>query len=109
MQEETDIEAADLLYPDLATENYQVYYSPKYRWYFLSNHAPSELIVFKQADSSRETNLGTNIAETLITSIDRKAGVPHCSFYNPDVPEGEGPRESIEARALVYYDNMTIS
>lgn len=103
MQEETDIEAAELLYPDLATENYQVYYSPKYRWYFLSNHAPSELIVFKQADSSRETNLGTNIAETLITSIDRKAGVPHCSF------EGEGPRESIEARALVYYDDMTIS
>ncbi|KAI9712289.1 MAG: hypothetical protein M1820_001502 [Bogoriella megaspora] len=46
-----DVESADLLYPDLATENYQVYHNQNYRWYYLSDHKVSEIIVFKQADS----------------------------------------------------------
>jgi len=84
-----DLEAADLLYPDLATENYQVYYRPEYRWYYLSDHRPDELIVFKQSDTQRDT----------------LPGVPHCSFQNPLASKGEAPRESIEARALVYYED----
>jgi hypothetical protein len=51
VEESSDLEAADLLYPDLATENYQVYHKPGYQWYFLSNHDPNELIVFNQAQS----------------------------------------------------------
>jgi hypothetical protein len=47
-----DLEAADLLYPDLVTENYQVYYKSGYKWYYLSNHDVSEVIVFKQSDSN---------------------------------------------------------
>ncbi|KAL9623534.1 MAG: hypothetical protein Q9160_002215 [Pyrenula sp. 1 TL-2023] len=82
-----DFEAADLLYPDLATENSQIYHSDHYEWYYLSDHDPSELIIFKQAD-------------TLTGSC---PGVPHCSFFNPLTPSDESPRESIEARALVYY------
>jgi hypothetical protein len=46
-----DLEAADILYPDFVTENYQVYYKPGYKWYYLSNHDISEVIVFKQSDS----------------------------------------------------------
>ncbi|KAL8963646.1 MAG: hypothetical protein Q9193_000115 [Seirophora villosa] len=84
-----DLEAADLLYPDLATENYQVYFRSYYKWYYLSDQLPSELMVFKQADSWNGSD----------------PGVPHCSFHNPLAPEGEEPRESIEARALVFYDN----
>lgn len=45
-----DLEAADLLYTDLATENYQVYYNPNHEWYYLSGQDVSELMVFKQAD-----------------------------------------------------------
>jgi len=85
----TDLEAADLLYPDFATENYQVYYKPEYKWYYLSSHDVSELMIFKQSDSLP----------------DACPGVPHCSFLNPLTPRGEAPRESIEARALVYYDD----
>ena len=48
---ETDLEAVDLLYPDLATENYHVYHSGGYRWHYLSDHKPSELLVFTQSDS----------------------------------------------------------
>jgi len=85
---ERDFEDADLLYTDLATENCQVYFSEAYQWHYLSDHQVDELIVFKQSDT------------------DPKAcpGVPHSSFWNPFVSEHEPPRESIEARALVYYD-----
>ena len=58
VEKSTDLEAADILYPDLATENYQLYFRPKYRWYYLSNHQPSELIVFKQAESLSNTGTG---------------------------------------------------
>jgi hypothetical protein len=34
-------------------------------------------------------------------------GVPHSSFYNPLVATNEPPRESIEVRALVYYEANT--
>lgn len=49
VKESTDFEAADLLYPNLVTENYQVYHKSGYRWYYLSDHDPNELIVFNQA------------------------------------------------------------
>lgn len=30
--------------------------------------------------------------------------VPHTGFEDPSTPEGTPPRESIELRALVFYD-----
>lgn len=82
------LEDMDLLYPDLVTENTQVYFDETLRWWYLSNHLPSELLVFLQAD------IETNRAAT---------GVPHSSFHNPLTPSGEPPRESIEVRLLVSY------
>ncbi|KAK0615125.1 putative CmcJ-like methyltransferase, partial [Bombardia bombarda] len=46
-----DLEIADLLYPNLATENSYMYYRPGLKWYFLSDHSPDEVLVFKQMDS----------------------------------------------------------
>ena len=60
VQEDVDLEAADLLYPDLATENYQVYHRVEHKWYYLSSQTPSELIVFKQADSLIGTKPGVS-------------------------------------------------
>ena len=54
----SDLEAADLLYPDLVTGNFQVYYNKKHRWYYLSDHKPEEIIVFKQASSSSHGLVG---------------------------------------------------
>ncbi|KAF2108479.1 putative CmcJ-like methyltransferase [Lophiotrema nucula] len=85
---EKNIEAADLLYPDLATENYQVYYSKDYQWYYLSDHDVSEIIIFKQSDSNPSAC----------------PGVAHCSFYNPRASTHELPRESIEVRALAFFE-----
>ena len=47
----TDLEPADLLYPDYVTENAQVYFSPGARWWYLSGQRTDELVVFKQADT----------------------------------------------------------
>ena len=55
VDEKSDLEAADLLYPDLVAENYQVYYKSDYKWYYLSSHEPSELIIFKQSDSKPDS------------------------------------------------------
>ena len=47
----SDLETADLLYPDLATENFQVYHNQKHRWYYLSDHSADEIIVSRQAST----------------------------------------------------------
>lgn len=86
---QADLEAADLLYPDMVTENFQVYHRDTYKWFFLSQQDICEAMVFLQADT------GTN----------GQPGVPHCSFFNPLVPEHEGPRESIETRLIVEYSD----
>lgn len=83
-----DVMASDLVYPDHVAENVLLCHSPEQKWFYLSNHLPSEAIIFKQTDSS--------------SSACR--GVPHCSFANPQAPIDEDPRESIEARLLVFYD-----
>lgn len=85
---DADLERADLLYPEFVTENCQVYFNSAQRWLWLNGQDVDELIVFKQSD-------------TLPGAV---SGVPHCSFFNPNTPVDELPRESIEARALVYYD-----
>lgn len=58
IQKDMDLEPADLLYPNLATENFQVYHRSEQKWYYLSNQTPWELIVFKQADSLIGTGPG---------------------------------------------------
>ena len=58
VQKDIDLESADLLYPNLATENFQVYHRSEHKWYYLSNQTPGELIVFKQADSLIGTDPG---------------------------------------------------
>lgn len=82
-----DSHATDMVYPDYFTENLSLQFNAGQKWYFLSDHAAEEIIVFKQSDSDP-------------TAVH---GVPHCSFANPTASESELPRESIEARALVIY------
>lgn len=83
----TDLEPTDMVYPDYYTENLSLRFNAAQKWYYISDHQPDEIIVFKQSDSNPKG----------------VAGVPHCSFANPLVKAGELPRESVEARALVIY------
>ncbi|GAB7348199.1 hypothetical protein MBLNU459_g6203t1 [Dothideomycetes sp. NU459] len=82
-----DFEACDLVYPDYVVENRQLYFRPEQRWFYMRDQQPHEAWVFMQSD----------------THGDLKS-VPHTSFPNPLASQTDAPRESVEARALVYYD-----
>lgn len=51
VNKDLDLEPADLIYPDFATENAPTYHNPNQKWFYLSNHDVSEIIIFKQSDS----------------------------------------------------------
>ncbi|KAM7213036.1 putative CmcJ-like methyltransferase [Rhypophila decipiens] len=74
-----------------ARENMMVHFNANQRWYYLSEQLPSELWLFRQYDSSG------------------KLGVPHVSFQLPSQNSAEDeplePRESIEMRVLLYFDD----
>ncbi|KAL8811597.1 MAG: hypothetical protein Q9223_007499 [Gallowayella weberi] len=82
--------AADAVFKSKVTENLQVHYDAGHRWYYLEDQKPSELLVFRQADSHPAG----------------RVGVPHTSFLNPKASGDEQPRESIEVRALVSYGSV---
>ncbi|KAL1302193.1 hypothetical protein AAFC00_002623 [Neodothiora populina] len=81
-----DHEPCDLVYPDYVVENLQLYFRPTHRWVYLSDQQVSEAWVFVQSDTENG-----------------QVAVPHTSFPNPLASPDDPSRESIEARALVYY------
>jgi hypothetical protein len=48
---ENDTMAGDVVDRDAVFENTQVHYNPQQKWYYLANQMPSELLIFKNADS----------------------------------------------------------
>lgn len=46
-----DLVTSDVAYQDHSEENYQVHYNPQRRWLYLSDQQPSEMLVFRCADS----------------------------------------------------------
>lgn len=88
MNPETDLLVVDEVFPTVANEVYQVLHNPKHEWYYLSDQTDKEVAIFAGYDSK----LGQQVA------------VPHCSFDLGDGSSG-GPRESIEVRAFVFYDD----
>lgn len=98
----TDLITCDVVAREGYGENYQVFHNPRQRWYYLSKQLASEIIVFKQADSRKESSVGKLIVagNQLLLKL---LGVPHASFLNPLADPTEPPRESIEVRAFLFY------
>ena len=48
---ENDTMPGDVVDRDAVFENTQVHYNPQQKWYYLANQIPSELLIFKNADS----------------------------------------------------------
>ncbi|CAK1367573.1 unnamed protein product [Cercospora beticola] len=81
-----DAIARDIVYPDDAVETYVIYHNPKHRFFYSSNQTSEEAWIMVQTDSSHA-----------------KGSVPHTAFPTAKDMDDE-ERESIEVRALVYYD-----
>lgn len=62
--------------------------NPDHQWYYASDMMPDEVLVFKMFDSKK--------------SVARR--VPHTSFTDPRA-KNDAPRESMEVRSFVFYDD----
>lgn len=79
----------DLEIPRHRGEIYSVRYNPAHRWFYISQMRPDEVLLLKCYDSRTDG---------------RARFMPHTGFQNPDCPSEFVPRESIEARTLVVFD-----
>jgi hypothetical protein len=81
----------DLNTPRHSGQIYSVRYNPAHRWFYLSQMQPDEVLLLKCYDSH----------------VDGRARfMPHTGFQNPACPSVFVPRESIEARTLVVFDDL---
>lgn len=79
----------DLTVPRHRGEIYSVRHNPAHRWFYVSEMRPEEFLLLKCYDSGADG---------------RARFLPHTGFRNPACPSQFIPRESIEARTLVIFD-----
>src|SRR5215471_7009785 len=82
-----DLIATDFVYAHLRGETSSVEYNPRHRWYYFSEMQPDEAVLIRVHDSADDGRARLSF---------------HTSFDNPLAPDAP-PRESIEARCLVFY------
>jgi hypothetical protein len=85
----TDWVTQDLVYPDRTGEIFALTYNPAHRWFYAPAMRTDEVLLLKCFDSARDG---------------RARFMPHTAFEDPATPPDVLPRESIELRALVFFD-----
>jgi hypothetical protein len=85
---EEDLLIAERRYPHRVGQTYRLKYNPRHRWVYFPQMRRDEALVFKVYDSAKDG---------------RARFTPHTSFDDPATPPGAPPRQSIEARALVFF------
>lgn len=83
-----DLMIAERRYPNRVGQTYRLKHNPNHRWFYFPKMRRDEAIVFKVYDSEKDG---------------RARFTPHSSFEDPNTPPGAPPRQSIEARALVFF------
>jgi hypothetical protein len=83
-----DLLVAERRYPNRVGQTYRLRYNPAHRWFYFPRMQRDEALVFKVFDSD-------SAAPARFT--------PHTSFVDPTSPPAAAPRQSIEARTLVFY------
>jgi hypothetical protein len=78
----------DLVPADLKHEVYMVRFSPRHRWFYFPAMDANEVLLIKGFDSMEDG---------------RARFTAHAAFEDPTAPASAPARESIEARALVFY------
>lgn len=81
--------ASERRYPDRVGEIYQVSYNPEHAWYYFPQMRREEALVFKCYDSLTDG---------------RARFTAHTGFVNPSPAPDAAPRESIEMRTLVFFE-----
>ena len=84
-----DFIATDLIYPNRVGEIYNVAHNPAHAWFYVPEQTPDEAILLKVFDSARDG---------------RARYTAHTAVDDPNARADAPPRESIELRALVFFD-----
>lgn len=84
-----DFIASDLIYRDRTGETYGVRHNPAHRWFYYPAMTEGEAMVFKCYDSATDG---------------RARWTAHSAFDDPTSPTNARPRQSIEIRTLVFFD-----
>lgn len=87
---DSDLVTVPLIYPNRNGETYAVLPNEAHRWYYLHGQTPEEPLLIKCFDSKLDG---------------RARRVPHTAFENKAYVDSY-PRESIEVRALVFYEDQ---
>jgi hypothetical protein len=111
---ERDLVPVALIYPDREGETFGVRYNEAQRWKYQREMGVDEAVLIKwqvsvsslcQSDSSWECVTHVFIC-SYDSSKDKDVAVftPHTGFRDPSAPRDAPLRESVEVRALVFYD-----
>ncbi|MEC9345012.1 MAG: CmcJ/NvfI family oxidoreductase [Pseudomonadota bacterium] len=84
-----DLIATDLVYSDRVGEIYETAWNPDHRWVWFPDMTPDEVLLLKSYDSARDG---------------RARFTPHTAFDDPASGPHSAPRESIEVRAFLFFD-----
>lgn len=99
-----------LVYPEREGETMGVGFNPKHEWKYLRGMRPDECAVFKWYVFAMND---WKIFSVMLTSLNSFDSVddgsvarftPHTAFEDPTTPADAPHRESIELRAMVFYD-----
>lgn len=87
-QEGGDFVPSTLKYLDRDGETLAVKYNPQHQWKYVAGMTPDEIVLIKCFDSEKDVATFT----------------PHTAIDDPTTPADAPDRQSIELRALVFYD-----
>jgi len=88
---EKDAVIERLIYPNREGEILMLHYNPQHRWNYLAEMQKDEVLLIKCFDN-----------------LLPYAVAPHTGFAFDTVPPGTLPRQSIEVRCLVFYEDQPI-
>ena len=74
-------------------ETWGAYANSKHKWYYQSNMTPEEVMFVKCYDSKKDG---------------RARRSPHSAFVDPKTKNDPRPRESIEVRCLVFWEDQEV-
>ena len=90
-----DLVASDIIYADRTGEIYQALHNPTHRWSYFSAMTRDEVLIFKQYDALYTDGIAKDVAKP----------TPHAAFEHPHAPDDAPPREGIEIRCLLIYND----
>lgn len=105
----SDLLPVALIYPDREGETFGVKFNQAHKWKYMRGMEPDEFALIKwyapfrhsqEWDFDKDTSSFDSVQDGSVAIL-----TPHSGFQDPNSPEGAPLRESIEVRALVFYDN----